>query len=115
MIGISLIDYRKIEKFSIYLYLALIAVLIYTLIFGRYVNGARSWIGIGSFGIQPSEFGKIFYILFFATYLDKSEKTDELKRFIVEIGRASCRERELRLVEGCVYVVARNCIQCYIF
>jgi len=44
------------------------AVLLYTVVFGRYVNGARSWIGIGDFGVQPSEFGKIVFIVFLAKY-----------------------------------------------
>ena len=61
---VSLIDYRKVKRIIPWLYLALILVLIYTKFFGRYVNGAKSWIGIGGFGIQPSEFGKIVFILF---------------------------------------------------
>ena len=63
---VSLIDYRKVKRIIPWLYLALILVLIYTKFFGRYVNGAKSWIGIGGFGIQPSEFGKIVFILFIA-------------------------------------------------
>lgn len=82
MIGVSLFDYRKLEKFSFYFYIGFLAILVYTMIFGRYVNGARSWLGIGSFGIQPSEFGKIFFILYFASFLEKSQKTPEFKRFI---------------------------------
>ncbi|MBQ1709658.1 MAG: FtsW/RodA/SpoVE family cell cycle protein, partial [Treponema sp.] len=65
---------------------ALILLLIYTRIFGRYVNGAKSWIGIGEFGIQPSEFGKVFYILFLARYLDESKNEQPLKRFIYAAG-----------------------------
>ncbi|OYD06620.1 stage V sporulation protein E [Paludifilum halophilum] len=32
-------------------------------------NGARSWLGIGAFGIQPSEFTKLGIILFLSRYL----------------------------------------------
>ena len=63
MIFITTYDYRKFESISMWGYIFLILILIYTLIFGRYVNGAKSWIGIGDFGVQPSEFGKIFFIL----------------------------------------------------
>lgn len=83
MILIPLYDYRKTEHISPYLYGALIILLIYTRIFGRYVNGAKSWIGIGDMGIQPSEFGKIFYILFLAKILDESQNMDQMKRFIL--------------------------------
>jgi len=83
MVTATLYDYRKLESASLWLYLGLILLLVYTRIFGRYVNGAKSWIGIGEFGIQPSEFGKIFFILFLARYLDRSQNSDsQLRRFI---------------------------------
>ena len=63
MIILTVYDFRKLESISKYLYIGLIALLIYTIFFGRLVNGAKSWIGIGDFGIQPSEFGKVFFIL----------------------------------------------------
>lgn len=75
------IDYRKIKQFAIYLYCFLLLVLIYTRIFGTKVNGARSWIGIGNFGVQPSEFGKVIFIVFLAWFLDYSAKMQPLKRF----------------------------------
>lgn len=83
MIFLTFYDYRRTEPLSPYLYIALIFLLIYTRIFGRYVNGAKSWIGIGEFGVQPSEFGKIFFMLFLARYLDKSVNERPLRRFII--------------------------------
>jgi rod shape determining protein RodA len=48
------------------------------------VNGARAWIGIGSIGIQPSEFAKIATILLLARYLDSSKHSqNEFKRFFI--------------------------------
>jgi rod shape determining protein RodA len=82
---VSLIDYRKIKRIIPWLYLSLILILIYTRFFGRYVNGAKSWIGIGVFGIQPSEFGKIVFILFLAWYLDESENVESKKRFFISL------------------------------
>jgi rod shape determining protein RodA len=85
MIFITTYDYRKFESISMWGYIFLILILIYTLIFGRYVNGAKSWIGIGVFGIQPSEFGKIVFILFLAWYLDESENVEPKKRFFISL------------------------------
>ena len=82
MVSLTLYDFRKFEKVSIYLYIGLIILLIYTYFFGRLVNGAKSWIGIGDFGIQPSEFGKVFFILFLAHYLNDSKNELPIKRFI---------------------------------
>ncbi len=79
----ALYDYRKLENNANYLFLAMILILVYTRIFGRYVNGARSWIGIGDFGIQPSEFSKIFFTIMLAKYLDESLNENQLRRFII--------------------------------
>ena len=55
MVFLTLYDYRKIESFSIVL-----------------------------FGIQPSEFGKFFYILYLARILDETANTtDQFKRFML--------------------------------
>lgn len=82
LIGIAFLDYRKLKRYSKYLYIAILLVLVYTKLFGHYVKGARSWIGIGSLGIQPSEPGKILYILFLAKFLEQSKNAQPLKRFI---------------------------------
>ena len=37
-------------------------------------NGSRSWFGIGSFGIQPSEFSKIALTIFVSKYLANNKK-----------------------------------------
>lgn len=83
LIGFSFIDYRKVRQFIQYFYIGLLIVLIYTRLFGSKVNGARSWIGFGRFGIQPSEFGKIVFIMFFAKQLEKTETMEPIKRFIL--------------------------------
>lgn len=87
MLALSLFDYRKIIRYVPQIFIAACGVLIFTKFFGRYVNGARSWLGIGPFGIQPSEFTKVVFILFLAWYLDKTKKTqDQRKRFIISLG-----------------------------
>ena len=78
----TLYDYRKIERLAPWLYITLIVLLVITRLFGREVNGAVSWIGFGGLGVQPSEFGKVFFILYFAKFLDDSKNDEELGRFI---------------------------------
>ena len=75
-------DYRRFERVSHIMYAAILVVLLYTRIFGRYVNGARSWIGIGELGIQPSEITKIIFILFLARFLCRSRGEAPRIRFI---------------------------------
>ena len=85
MIGAAVFDYRKVNRYSRILYLCSIVILIYTRLFGKYVNGAKSWIGIGDLGVQPSELCKVIFILFLARYLQNSRKDNPLKRFILAL------------------------------
>lgn len=66
-------DYRKYKKIG---YLAIIvALILLVLVFtplGYSNYGATRWIKIGGVTIQPSEFAKICYIIFVATYFDKN-------------------------------------------
>ena len=86
MISVTIYDYRRTEGISLYFFAGLLLLLVYTRLFGRYVNGAKSWIGIGEFGIQPSEFGKVFFILFLARILDHSQNENQFRRFMLATG-----------------------------
>ena len=86
MTVMAVFDYRKSQKYTFYLFIGIIILLIYTRLFGRYVKGARSWIGIGDLGIQPSEISKIVFILFLANYLQKSKNENPRIRFFKALG-----------------------------
>ena len=62
---ISKIDYHFILKFSIPIYLLSIVLMVAVRFtpFGVEINGARRWLGYGSFTFQPSEIAKIAVIL----------------------------------------------------
>ena len=82
LIAVSLYDYTKIPDKIALIFIFAMLLLVYTRLFGRSVKGAKSWIGIGGFGIQVSEFTKIIYILFLAWYLSNSQRESEFIRFI---------------------------------
>ncbi|MFW6312987.1 MAG: rod shape-determining protein RodA [Spirochaetota bacterium] len=75
LVAVSVFDYARLRDVSPYVYGVLLIVLAGTLLFGRVVNGARSWIGIGEFGVQPSEFMKIATILFLARFLERRSRS----------------------------------------
>lgn len=60
---ILLIDRRVYFVFAYFIYGLAIILLISALLFGRVINGAHSWLQIGSVGIQPAEFAKFATIL----------------------------------------------------
>ncbi len=66
------VDYRIYKKFG-YL-LALLPIVLLLLVFtplGFSNYGATRWIKIGSITVQPSEFAKVCYVIFVASYFDK--------------------------------------------
>ena len=57
--------YKKLVPFALF---GVFSSLAYLLISGDYTNGARSWIDLGFFSLQPSEFAKTVLVLFMAIY-----------------------------------------------
>ncbi len=78
-------DYRRLYNTVIYIYIGFLFLLLYTLFFGKVVNGARSWIGFASLGIQPSEFAKIATILLLARHFEETKNRNDLKRVLVAL------------------------------
>lgn len=68
---ICLIDHRFFETFAFVIYAAIILLLLGVLVGGKVVAGSKSWIEIGSFGLQPSEFAKFSTALALSAYLSK--------------------------------------------
>ena len=72
MLFFAFMDYRRIMGLAFPLYLITVILLIFTLLLGQVVNGSRSWLGIGSLGIQPSELSKLTTIFFVSAYLNNN-------------------------------------------
>lgn len=81
-IFLLLIDLKKINDISEFIYLFGILLLILTLIIGTRVRSSKSWIRFGPVGIQPSEFMKIFYILFISKIISLYQNDDKYRRSI---------------------------------
>lgn len=90
IIAILLLDSGFIISSSFIVYGGVIFLLILVLLFGKEVNGAKSWFGFGSFGIQPSEFAKFGTALAVAKYLSlpniKFNKTGTKLRAYAIVG-----------------------------
>jgi len=67
-----MIDYRTFTDKSHFIYIALIAALVYVMFFGTVQMGARRWIALGGFNLQPSEFAKIGVALVLAKYFGEN-------------------------------------------
>ena len=67
-----ILDYRVFTDKSHFIYIALIAGLLYVMFFGTVQMGARRWIALRGFNLQPSEFAKIGVALVLAKYFGEN-------------------------------------------
>ena len=65
----SLFDYSKLKKYSLIAFIISLVLLALVLTpLGKEVYGAKRWLGVGGITIQPSEFAKICFVIFSASY-----------------------------------------------
>jgi rod shape determining protein RodA len=68
------IDYRALTDKSHFVYLVLLGMLIYVLVFGTTAGGARRWISLRVFNLQPSEFAKVGVALVLAKFFGENRR-----------------------------------------
>ena len=68
------IDYRTLADKSHFIYIGILALLIYVLLFGVVRGGSRRWIDLGAFNLQPSEFAKAAVALVLAKFFGESRR-----------------------------------------
>ena len=68
------IDYRALTDKSHFVYLALLGLLIYVLVLGTTAGGARRWISLGAFNLQPSELAKVGVALVLAKFFGENRR-----------------------------------------
>ncbi len=85
---VSKMNYYIYYEYSNFILLGCLVLLILVLIpgIGTVRNGSRSWFGVGSFGIQPSEFTKLAIVIFTSKYLSKNIKDiKDIKKGVLPI------------------------------
>ncbi|MCU0472109.1 MAG: rod shape-determining protein RodA [Bacteroidales bacterium] len=84
---VVIIDSRFYLFFSWFIYGFLILLLVLVLVFGKEINGARSWFEFGPVSFQPSEFAKFGTALALATFLNnRRQELTRLKVIIPAVG-----------------------------
>jgi rod shape determining protein RodA len=69
MYGVSRLDYSRLRELRYPLYGVLLASIIGVTVLGAATRGARSWIELGFFNLQPSEIGKVLLVVALAGFL----------------------------------------------
>ncbi|RKD24099.1 stage V sporulation protein E [Ammoniphilus oxalaticus] len=68
------VDYWVWKRWAKVGLLTCFGMLVIVLIIGKEVNGAKSWLGVGAFGIQPAEFTKLGLTVFLAKWLSENQR-----------------------------------------
>ncbi|MGZ8867011.1 MAG: rod shape-determining protein RodA [Thermoanaerobaculia bacterium] len=74
LVAFMLVDYRILFDIAPILYGIGLLLLVYLLVWGQVTANVRSWIHIGAFQFQPSEFMKIFTALMLARYFESNDR-----------------------------------------
>ena len=78
------LDYRLFETFAYIAYGIGLAVLLFTLLAGREVNGAKAWLTFGSVALQPAEFMKMATALVLGRYMgDHHFSANNLRQLLI--------------------------------
>ena len=72
MLFVSIIPYKKFDKYSVPIAWIIIGLLVCVEAFGTTVNGATRWLSIGSFQFQPSEIAKFGVVALLASAFSKN-------------------------------------------
>ena len=87
MIGASRVNYKRYAKLALLLMIPCLALLLYTLVFGRNINDASRSINLGGFSFQPSEMAKIILVTYLARQIIMMEGSVYLfKDFLVKLA-----------------------------
>ena len=81
-IGWSLRDLNRAKKIRLVAAVAGVGFLLITLLFGKEYNGAKNWLSIGSFSLQPSELSKVCFVFVGASAMDRIVTKRNLILFI---------------------------------
>lgn len=105
-------DYRVLQRYA-YVCVAAALVLLTLPIFFPSVNGARIWIRIAGFSIQPGEFAKVLLAVFFAAYLAANRNAlaytgRRVWRLQLPTGRVLGPIVAIWLLSVCVLVLERD-------
>lgn len=114
MFGASRLDYSHFQKPAVVFSIFAVTVLLLIAVFAfPEINGARRWIRLGGFSVQPSEMAKLTLPIFLAYFLTRNEdRVGEIKSTVIPCVGA------LALLGGLVFIepdLGTTIVLCAIF
>ena len=85
-----LVDPARYRRFKVPIYLGTTALMLLVILAAGVTRGSRRWIDVGFFQFQPSEFGKLLFILFLAGFVADRAKRVHESRTVLEAVALAC-------------------------
>lgn len=70
----AFVDYRFWLKYSLYIYIVGLALLLLVMVIGKTLNNAQGWLNLGGISLQPAELFKMVLIMFLSVLLAGKRK-----------------------------------------
>ena len=85
-----LVDPRFYLRYRTAIYVGTLGTMAFILVAGAAARHSRRWIDLGFFRFQPSEFGKVLFVLFLAAFLAEcGKRIGEAKLLLTAVGLAA--------------------------
>jgi rod shape determining protein RodA len=90
LVAAVLIDPEYYRRYKKAIYGGTLAVMAFVLLAGAVTRGSKRWLDLGFFKFQPSEFGKLLFVLFLAGLLaDRAKRINQSKTVLAAIAFAA--------------------------
>ena len=86
LFGVSLMSPRDVRRLALVVFVGSLVLLVAVLLFGQEVKGARRWINVLGFSVQPSEFVKPAFIIVTAWLFASRERRPEMPATVFAVG-----------------------------
>jgi cell division protein FtsW len=78
MLGLSLLSPAGVRRLALAVFAACLGLLIFVLVGGMEINGARRWVHLGGYSLQPSEFAKPAFVVLCAWFLAEGRRRRDM-------------------------------------
>lgn len=85
LIGVSFLTPRQVRRLALVMLVVMLVMLVAVLIFGQEAKGAKRWISVAGFSLQPSEFMKPAFVVMCA-WLFAEQKNKKLPGTMMSLG-----------------------------
>ena len=85
MVSTSFLNPRQVRRVALVLFFASLALVIYTLFFGAEVKGARRWVNLPGFSLQPSEILKPAFVIMAAWAFSERQSRKDMPSLLIAL------------------------------